>query len=207
MSNALGVLIVCYLIGGIPFGYLLVRWRTGADVRAAGSGNIGATNVLRTTGRALGIGTLLLDIAKGALAVWLMDLTVAGLSPEMQALWTSLAAVVVMLGHGFPIFLKFQGGKAVASFIGAFLYLTPLPLFAVLLLFVAVVWVTRYISLGSILAAALFPLAVYLILHPDGSILAAAAFSGAFIVWRHKSNIHRLRAGSENRFTFSKKKA
>ncbi len=207
MINALGVLIVCYLIGGIPFGYLLVRWRTGADVRAAGSGNIGATNVLRTTGRALGIGTLLLDIAKGALAVWLMDLTVAGLSPEMQALWTSLAAVVVMLGHGFPIFLKFQGGKAVASFIGAFLYLTPLPLFAVLLLFVAVVWVTRYISLGSILAAALFPLAVYLILHPDGSILAAAAFSGAFIVWRHKSNIHRLRAGSENRFTFSKKKA
>lgn len=207
MISAFGVLIVCYLIGGIPFGYLLVRWRTGGDVRTAGSGNIGATNVLRTTGRVLGVGTLLLDIAKGAVAVWLMNLTVSGSSPDTQALWTSLAAVVVMLGHGFPVFLKFQGGKAVASFIGAFLYLTPLPLFAVLLLFVAVVWWTRYISLGSILAAALFPLAVYLILHPDGAVLAASAFSGAFIVWRHKSNIDRLRAGVENRFTFSKKKA
>lgn len=207
MISAFGVLIVCYLIGGIPFGYLLVRWRTGEDVRAKGSGNIGATNVLRTTGRAMGVVTLLLDIAKGALAVWLMDRTVAGSAPEVQALWTSLAAVVVMLGHGFPVFLKFQGGKAVASFIGAFLYLTPLPLFAVLLVFVAVVWVTRYISLGSILAAALFPLAVYLILHPDPSVLAASAFSGAFIVWRHKSNLDRLRAGTENVFTFSKKKA
>src|ERR1700732_1214840 len=155
------VLVVAYLVGGIPFGYLLVRWKTGEDVREKGSGNIGATNVLRTTGRAVAVATLLLDIAKGVFAVWLAD-KLSGGSP----MWMSLAALAVMAGHAFPVFLKFQGGKAVASFIGAFLYLTPIPLLAVLLLFVVTVAVTRHISAGSILAAATFPLAVWMILHP-----------------------------------------
>ena len=194
-------LIAAYLIGGIPFGYLLVRWRTGNDVRAQGSGNIGATNVLRTTGKAIGIATLLLDILKAVLAVWLMDRVSGG-----NISWMSAAAVTVLLGHAFPVYLKFAGGKAVASFIGAFLYLTPVALLASLLVFVAVVRVTRYISLGSIIAAGLFPLAVYLIAKPEWPVLAAAVFSGAFIVWRHKTNIARLRAGTENVFTFSKKK-
>lgn len=193
-------LIAAYLIGGIPFGYLLVRWRTGEDVRAKGSGNIGATNVLRTNGRALGVVTLVLDIAKGALAVWLMDRASGG-----NAAWMAAAAVIVMLGHAFPVFLKFQGGKAVASFIGAFLYLTPLPLFCSLLVFVVVVAVTRYISLGSIVSAGLFPLAVYLISQPPAAVLLAAAFSGAFIVWRHRGNIERLRAGNENVFRFARR--
>src|SRR5579884_4049752 len=114
------ILLIDFLVGGIPFGYLLVRLRTGEDIRAAGSGNIGATNVLRTTGRALAVTTLVLDIAKGVFAVWLMD-RVTGGSP----LWTSAAALAVMFGHAFPVFLKFRGGKAVASFIGAFLYLAP----------------------------------------------------------------------------------
>jgi glycerol-3-phosphate acyltransferase PlsY len=202
--NSIGpalALIAAYLIGGIPFGYLLVKWRTGEDVRSKGSGNIGATNVLRTTGRGIAVATLVLDIAKGALAVWLMDLVSHG-SP----LWMSLAAVVVMLGHAFPVFLKFQGGKAVASFIGAFLYLTPSALLAVVVLFVAVVAVTRYISLGSIIAAGLFPFAVYMLLHPDFPILLAAIFSGAFIVWRHKANITRLQAGNENVFSFGSRR-
>jgi glycerol-3-phosphate acyltransferase PlsY len=195
------VLAACYLIGGIPFGYLLVRWRTGADVRASGSGNIGATNVLRTSGRALGIATLLLDIAKGCLAVWIMDRAAAG-----NPLWLSLAALAAIAGHAFPVFLRFQGGKAVASFIGAFLYLSPAPLLAVLLVFVAVVWVKRIISLGSIVAAGSFPLAVFLMQHPEWPILAAAAIAGAFIIWRHRANIARLRAGTENVFTFRKRK-
>lgn len=194
-------LIAAYLIGGIPFGYLLVRWTTGEDVRSKGSGNIGATNVLRTTGRVTGLATLALDIAKGALAVWLMDRVSKG-----DPLWMSLAAIAVILGHAFPVFLKFKGGKAVASFIGAFLYLTPSALLAVVILFVGVVWATRFISLGSIVAAAMFPLAVYLILHPAMPVLATSIFCGAFIVWRHRSNMERLAAGNENVFTFGKKR-
>lgn len=193
-------LVLAYLIGGIPFGYLLVKFATGRDVRASGSGNIGATNVLRTTGRGAGVATLVLDIAKGVLAVWVADRWSGG-SP----LWMSLAALAVMAGHAYPVFLKFQGGKAVASFIGAFLYLTPAPLLASLLVFVIAVAATKYISLGSILAAGFFPLGVYLILHPETPVLAAAAVAGAFIVWRHRANLERLRAGNENVFRWSKK--
>ena len=123
--------VIAYLVGGIPFGYLLVRWKTGEDVREKGSGNIGATNVLRTTGRAAAVATLVLDIAKGVFAVWLADKLSDG-SP----VWMSLAALAVMAGHAYPVFLKFQGGKAVASFIGAFLYLTPIPMIAALVVFV-----------------------------------------------------------------------
>lgn len=190
-------IVIAYLLGGIPFGFLLVKFTKGSDVRESGSGNIGATNVLRTTGRAAGVATLLLDIAKGYLAVWLAaELT--GHAPE----WTSLAALAVMAGHAYPVFLKFQGGKAVATFIGAFAYLTPLPLAAALLLFIAVVAVTRYISAGSILAAAAFPFGVWMILHPPVQVTAAAFIAGAFIVYRHKSNWERLRAGVENRFSW-----
>jgi len=197
MIADLSILVLAYLIGGIPFGYLLVRLRTGRDVRAAGSGNIGATNVLRTTGRALAVTTLLLDILKGFFAVWLM-----ARFTDDAPLWTSAAALAVMAGHAFPVFLKFKGGKAVASFIGAFLYLTPVPLLSVLLLFVIVVAVTRYISLGSILAAGLFPFGVWFIMHPPWPVVTAALIAGAFIVWRHRANIGRIRAGNEFVFRF-----
>src|SRR5215468_3884338 len=123
MTNALLALAIAYIAGAIPFGYLLVKWKTGGDVRGSGSGNIGATNVLRTTGRGAGIATLLLDIGKGYLAVW-----IAGRLTDQSPLWMSAAALTVMAGHAFPVFLKFKGGKAVASFVGAFLYLTPLAL-------------------------------------------------------------------------------
>ena len=193
-------IVIAYLLGGIPFGFLLVKFTRGTDVRESGSGNIGATNVLRTTGRAIAVATLVLDIAKGFVAVWLAaELT--GDEPQ----WTSLAALTVMAGHAFPVFLKFQGGKAVATFIGAFAYLTPLPLVAVLLLFVVTVAVTRYISVASILAAATFPFGVWIILHPPFQITAAAFIAGAFIVYRHKSNWARLRAGTENVFSWSRK--
>lgn len=196
------VLAAAYLIGGIPFGYLLVRLKSGQDVRTMGSGNIGATNVLRTTGRGLGVLTLLLDIAKGALAVWIADRFLGG-----SVFWMSWAALAVMAGHAFPVFLKFRGGKAVASFVGAFLYLTPVPLLATLLLFVITVAASRFISLGSIAAAACFPLAVYLIDHPPAMVLVAACVAGGFIVWRHRSNIERIRSGAEHVFSFGGKRS
>ena len=190
-------LLIAYLLGAIPFGYLLVKLTSGEDVRASGSGNIGATNVLRTTGRAAGIATLVLDILKGALAVWLAS-RLTNDAPE----WTSLAALAVMAGHAYPVFLKFHGGKAVATFVGAFALLTPLPLAAVVLLFIVTVAVTRHISAGSILAAATFPFGVWMVLHPPYQITAAAFVAGAFIVYRHRSNWRRLRAGTESRFTW-----
>lgn len=146
--------IAAYLAGGIPFGLILVRLMTGNDVRAAGSGNIGATNVLRTTGRLAGILTLVLDAAKGWFAVWLASHLTGG-----SVFWMSCAALAVMLGHVFSVWLKFKGGKAVATFAGAFAYLTPVPLLAVALLFVMLVAWTRYLSTGSVIAAGLFPVA------------------------------------------------
>jgi glycerol-3-phosphate acyltransferase PlsY len=196
MTPALALLLA-YLLGAVPFGYLLVKLKTGRDVRAMGSGNIGATNVLRATGRGAAVVVLLLDIAKGWLAVW-----VAGALTASAPLWMAAAALTVMVGHAFPVFLKFRGGKAVASCVGAFLCLTPLALLTALVVFVVVVARSRYISLGSISAAATLPLAVWLISRPDWAMTAAAALAGAFIIWRHQENIRRLRAGTENVFSF-----
>jgi len=189
-------LVAAYLIGAIPFGFLLVKWTTGADIRASGSGNIGATNVLRTTGWKTGAATLLLDIAKGYFAVWL-----AGRMSGDSAAWMSAAALAVMAGHAYPIFLGGKGGKAVASFVGAYLCLTPLPLAATLVVFAVMVAATRHISVGSIVGAGAFPLAVWLISHPPLPVLLAAIVSGAFIVYRHQENMQRLRAGTENVFS------
>lgn len=191
------VVAAAYLIGAIPFGYLVVRLRSGRDVRELGSGNIGATNVLRTTGRTLGFLTLALDIAKGAAAVWLADTVLGG-----SLFWMTLAALAVVAGHAFPVFLRFRGGKAVASFIGAFLYLTPVPLLATLLLLVITIAVSRYVSLGSVVAAGLFPLAVWLIEHPPAYVVGAAVLTGAFIIYRHRENIKRLRSGTEHVLSF-----
>ena len=192
---------IAYVLGAIPFGYLLVKWITGADVRTGGSGNIGATNVLRTTGRAAGIATLLLDIGKGYLAVW-----IAGRLSDRDVLAMCVAALAVMAGHAYPVFLRFKGGKAMASFVGAFLCLTPLALGAVLVVFVVVVAWTRYISMGSVVSAATFPLAVWL-MQKDVIMLAAGAIAGAFIIYKHSSNIQRLHAGTEHVFTFGARKS
>jgi glycerol-3-phosphate acyltransferase PlsY len=194
-------LLIAYLLGAIPFGFLLVKWKTGGDVRAAGSGNIGATNVLRTTGRVAGFATLLLDIGKGYLAVW-----IAGRLTEGDPWWMSAAALAVMAGHAYPVFLRFHGGKAVASFVGAFLCLTPAALVSVLLVFATTVVITRHISMGSIVGAATFPLAVWLIAHPPLPLFLAALIAGAFIIYKHSTNITRLRHGTENVFTLGAQK-
>jgi len=189
--------VAAYLIGGIPFGLLIVRLMTGADVREAGSGNIGATNVLRTTGPLAGILTLVLDAAKAWLAVWLADWLSGG-----SVLWMSAAALAALAGHAWSIWIGFKGGKAVASFVGAYLYLTPLPLLAVVLLFVFIVAWTRYLSLGSIIAAGLFPVACWMILHPGWPVLVSAIGAAIIIVHRHRDNIVRIRAGEERIFSF-----
>jgi acyl phosphate:glycerol-3-phosphate acyltransferase len=198
---ALLVLAVAYLLGAIPFGYFIVKWKTGGDVRASGSGNIGATNVLRTTGRAAGIATLLLDIAKGYAAVLL-----AARWTDRDHLVVSAAALAVMAGHAFPVFLKFKGGKAVATFVGAFLCMAPFALAAEMVVFIAVVAWTRHISMGSIVGAATFPLAVWLIEKSPIPFVAAAIIGGAFIIYKHSSNIARLRAGTESVFSFGSRK-
>jgi len=195
--NRLAALLIAYLLGAIPFGFLLVKWRRGVDVRATGSGNIGATNVLRASGRIAGVATLALDIAKGYFAVWIAE-RLTGESP----LWMSAAALCAMVGHAYPVFLGFKGGKAVATFVGAFLRLTPAPLIAALVVFVGVVAWTRYVSMGSVISATTFPLAVWVFLHPPLPVMIAAAAGAVLIVLRHRSNIEKVRAGSEDEFTF-----
>jgi glycerol-3-phosphate acyltransferase PlsY len=194
MTGLLAILIA-YLIGSIPFGFLLTRFRTGEDVRTKGSGNIGATNVLRAAGKTAAIATLVLDIAKGVLAVW-----IAGLLTDNAPGWMADAALAVMAGHSFPIFLNFKGGKAVATFIGAFGYLMPVPLLASLLVFLITVLATRYNSAGSVMAAATFPVGVWLILHPTLTEIIVSLIAGAFIVYRHKPNMERIRLGTEPLF-------
>ena len=195
----LAVVAIAYLLGAIPFGYLLVRWKTGADIRSQGSGNIGATNVMRTTGRWTGIVTLLLDIAKGWFAVW-----IAGRLTDHDLLWMSVAALAVMAGHAYPVFLGFKCGKAVASFVGAFLYLAPQAIAATAVIFVVMVVWTRHLSMGSIAGAATFPLAYWLLYFPAVPLMTAAILGSTLILYRHGGNIHRLRQGTENRFALKR---
>ncbi len=161
-----------------------------------GSGNIGATNVQRTAGSKAGVIVLVLDIFKGLLAVLLADFMTRHNDAEI-----ALSAVAVMLGHCYPVFLGFKGGKAVACFIGVFLYLAPLALAAITVVFVATVALSKHISLGSIVGAALFPLALWLIQRPPQPILLAAIASAVLIILRHQANIERLRRGEEHVFS------
>jgi acyl phosphate:glycerol-3-phosphate acyltransferase len=187
--------VLAYLLGGLPFGYWFVRLTAGRDIRTMGSGNIGATNVRRSMGTKAGLVVLFLDILKGFIAVWLAAILTYGHTTAL-----ALAVVAVMLGHCYPIFLRFKGGKAVACFVGAFLYLAPLALLATTVVFVAVVVLSKYVSLGSILGALVFPFALWFVNRPPPGILYASIFAAALVVYRHKSNIARLRAGKESRF-------
>jgi glycerol-3-phosphate acyltransferase PlsY len=140
-------------------------------------------------------------MAKGYLAVWLEGRLTGG-----NADWMGAAALAVMIGHSYPALLRFRGGKAMAAFVGAWLCLMPLPLVAALIVFLVIAAWTRHISLGSIIAAGTFPLAVWLIAHPSLVVVAAAILSGALIVYRHRENIERLRAGTESVFSFGSRK-
>ncbi len=181
-----------YLLGSIPTGLLLGKLY-GIDVRKEGSGNIGATNLYRTVGRKVGLWTLLGDCLKGMLPVlvaWKL-----GMAEPMQA-WIGLAA---FSGHVFSIFLRFKGGKGVATALGVYLALAPLAVLGALAVFVLLVLVWRYISLGSIVAAAVMPLIIYVRPHSN-ELLAATALISVIVIIKHHTNIKRLLAGSENKF-------
>ncbi len=195
--NLILALLGAYLLGAIPFGFLLVKWKTGGDIRASGSGNTGATNVFRTGGMWAGVATMILDIGKGYLAVWL-----AGRLNPGDVLAMPAAALAVMAGHAYPVFLKFRGGKAVASSAGAFLCLSPLALAASLVVFVAIAAWTRHVSAGSVVAAGTFPLAAWIVAHPPWPVLAASVVVAAFIVYRHRDNLERIHSGTENVLSF-----
>lgn len=205
---------IAYLLGSIPFGYLLVRIFRGEDIRHTGSGNIGATNVARSGAKGLGIATLVLDAIKGALAVLLAAL-IAGSKynlcgdfvehPCVLALrLMSLAALFAVLGHVFPVWLRFKGGKGVATALGVFCVLFPKAILIALAIFIIVVAVTRYVSLGSILGAIAFPVAAYFMQNADWLSLLLASGVSLIIILKHHQNIGRLLAGTENRFGGSK---
>jgi glycerol-3-phosphate acyltransferase PlsY len=180
-----------YLAGSVPFAFLLAR-RAGIDVRTAGSGNVGAANVLRTAGPWPGVAVMALDVAKGALAVFLASVTSSG------ATLTALAAAAAVVGHIYPVWLRFHGGKGVAVAAGVFAVLTPIATSAAAALFLTIVWATRYVSLGSIAATLALPPAAWLTGEPR-AVVAASAGTGALILFRHRGNIRRLRAGTERR--------
>lgn len=185
-----------YLLGSIPFGYLLVRAFKGEDVRISGSGNIGATNVARKS-PLLGVATLLLDAAKGLAAVYFASRVFGG--PHHHLIMT-VAALYAVCGHLFPIWLKFRGGKGVATSLGAFLLLTPKTILCLVALFLVLAFAFRYVSLGSVAVAAAFPLLVWAIgEYRDPVELAMIALVSALVIWKHRQNIGRLTAGTESR--------
>jgi glycerol-3-phosphate acyltransferase PlsY len=180
-----------YLAGSVPFAYLLAR-RAGIDVRAVGSRNVGAANVMRSTGTGRAVAVMALDVAKGAAAVAIANITSSGAA--LPAV-TGAAAVV---GHIYPVWLRFHGGKGVAVAAGVFAVLTPVATAAAAVLFLLTVWVTRYISLGSIAATAVLPPIAWLAGAPLAVVVAAVG-SAALILFRHRTNLWRLRAGTERR--------
>jgi acyl phosphate:glycerol-3-phosphate acyltransferase len=196
-----------YLLGSIPVGYLLVRIFRRQDIRTVGSGNIGATNVLRLGGKGLGAATFLLDVVKGALAVELAAL-IAGLVLPMvpQRNVEALAALFAVLGHMFPVWLGFKGGKGVATGFGVFLVAAPWAALCAITVFAIVVGLTRYVSLASILGAASFPIFAWLTVHGErpAFFIAVQAIVALMIIVKHHPNIRRLLAGNENRFGATK---
>jgi glycerol-3-phosphate acyltransferase PlsY len=203
------LVVVAYLIGSIPFSYLVVRVFVGADIREHGSRNVGATNVARTFGKLPGIIALVLDIAKGygavALAAWLT------LRPEWpygrpssspfdsQAFWIALAALIAVLAHMFPVWLRFHGGKGVATATGAFLAMEPRAVAAGILIFLIVLIATRFVSLASMLSAASIPLFFHYLTHASFWSILIGIFIVIAIIAKHHSNIARLVQGTERR--------
>jgi acyl phosphate:glycerol-3-phosphate acyltransferase len=193
VTRELAALVGAYLLGSISFAVVLVRVFRGVDVRREGSGNAGATNVLRTSGKGLAGLTMLLDVGKGVAAVLLMG------SLTYDARWLGGAACAAVLGHVFPVWFGFRGGKGVATAIGAFSVLSPLAVLAVVGAFLVVVAATRFVSLGSVTAACLLPLAMRLLFHaPDAEVVAAAATTMLLLI-SHRANIRRLIGGTERR--------
>jgi glycerol-3-phosphate acyltransferase PlsY len=195
----LGLLGGAYLLGAVPFSFLLVRWKTGLDVRRVGSGNVGATNAMRAAGKGAGATALVLDVCKGALPV------VIGHALKAPPVVISAAATAAVLGHMYSVFLRLQGGKGVATAAGALGALAPSAMGLALIVFVVLVAWKRYVSLASMAAACAFPLFVLLLAARDTGaraeipFLISSTLVPALIVWKHRGNLRRLRAGREPR--------
>ena len=184
-------IILCYLIGSIPFSYLFGRYFGKVDIRSKGSGNIGATNVLRTSGAFVAGASLLADLIKGVLAAWL---GMIGGGPILAA----GCGLVAVLGHCYPIFLRFRGGKGVATSAGVILYLVP-GIFSILLLtFITVILISRYVSLASLFAAVIFPVAA-IGMARDWYFIILSLLMGSLVIYRHRENIGRLKNGLESK--------
>lgn len=188
------LLLAAYLIGAIPTGVLMTKLAGGGDIRKVGSGNIGATNVYRTAGRRLGIITLLGDCLKGVI-----PLLIAIRVFNLQGGELGLVALAAFIGHCYPVYLGFKGGKGVATALGVFLVLSPKSILCALALFALTLWRWRFISLASISAAAAIPFLILLFERSLPLFLVTLVIAG-IVIWRHKSNIDRLLAGSENKF-------
>lgn len=193
-----------YLLGSIPFGLIVARLFGAGDVRRSGSGNIGATNVARTAGTFAGVLTLLLDAAKGAVPVW-----AAARYTHANSLWMMLAGFAALLGHAFPVWLKFKGGKGVATAAGVFAVLSPEAFLGGVMVFLLVAMLWKYVSLASISAAAAMPLLVYFLWAPRHAPPYAITFGtlviAILVAFKHDANIQRLIEGTEPRFSFRKK--
>jgi len=202
MTAFLTTAIASYLLGSIPFGYLLIRLFRGQDIRQSGSGNIGATNVARSSPW-LGAVTLLLDAAKGLLAVLLAMLISQRATSISPRLLVCSAALFAVIGHVFPVWLKFRGGKGVATGLGSFLLIAPKAVLLAIAIFVVIVAIFRYVSLGSIVAVALFPLLAWWLNSPMISLREITIISAAslLIVAKHHANIRRLLSGTESKFS------
>jgi acyl phosphate:glycerol-3-phosphate acyltransferase len=201
MTAYLLIAAISYLLGSIPFGYLLVRIFRDEDVRQSGSGNVGATNVARKS-PLLGVLTLLLDAAKGAAAVSASYLLAERLTESPTSVQLALAALCAIAGHMFPLWLKFRGGKGVATGLGSFMVIAPKAVLLAIIIFLAIASLTRYVSLGSIVAVAVFPFFAWWLRQFGVSPLALGmmALASLLIVLKHHQNIGRLLAGTENRF-------
>jgi len=190
-----------YLLGSVPTGLVLTKLFSKVDPRKMGSKNIGATNIFRTVGKALGILTLIGDVLKGAIPIWIAiqwGLTDQwGLSSD---LWISIAGVSPFLGHIFPVFLGFKGGKGVATALGVYLVVSPIAILIELFLFLGIVWRWRFISLGSISCATTIPILIAFFRSDSQAYFVLSVIIAALILYRHQSNISRLLQGTENRW-------
>jgi glycerol-3-phosphate acyltransferase PlsY len=199
------LLAAAYFLGSIPFGLILAKLFAGSDIRKSGSGNIGATNVARVAGPAAGILTLLLDVAKGSAAVWL-----AGRFTDQSSTAMTLAAATALIGHCYPVWLKFKGGKGVATALGVFLMLAPWAALGALLVFIVVSVAWRYVSLGSVSAAAAMPLLMYFLWAPGHApplvVDFGTLFASGLVIFKHDANLQRLMDGTEPKFSFGKSK-
>jgi glycerol-3-phosphate acyltransferase PlsY len=194
MPFGIFIILFGYLLGSVPFGLILTKLFSQVDPRKKGSGNIGATNIFRTAGRTLGILTLICDLLKGLLPIWIAT------QWNLSDYWIAAAGLSPFLGHLFPIFLGFKGGKGVATALGVYLMISPVAVGIELLLFVILIWRWRFVSLGSICCAMTMPILIAFFRSNSRAYFILSVIIGFLILFRHQSNITRLLQGTENKW-------